>query len=63
MANPKNRNSRTRRDMRRAASWRLALPSLGVCPQCHGAKLPHHICPHCGYYRGREALKVKKEEK
>jgi len=62
MANPKNRTSRTHRDKRRASNWRLILPALAVCPQCHKAKRPHHICPSCGFYRGREVVK-KKEEK
>ena len=30
--------------------------ALAECPHCHEAKLPHRACPHCGYYRGREAL-------
>jgi large subunit ribosomal protein L32 len=29
-----------------------------VCPQCRESKLPHRICPHCGYYKGREVLAV-----
>jgi large subunit ribosomal protein L32 len=36
-------------------------PGLNECPQCHSPKLPHHACPTCGYYNGREV--VKKEEK
>ena len=52
MANPKNRNSRTRRDMRRT-HWKLDPVSLGRCPQCHEPKLPHRICGSCGYYKGQ----------
>jgi large subunit ribosomal protein L32 len=52
MANPKNRTSRTRRDMRRT-HWKLLSPSLGRCPQCHEPKLPHRICGNCGYYDGK----------
>ena len=63
MANPKNRTSRTHRDQRRASSWRLSPPSLAECPQCHGTKMPHRICPSCGYYRGREIVKQEKEAK
>ena len=29
-----------------------------VCPQCGEVKLPHTICPSCGYYKGREVLVV-----
>ena len=41
------------------------------CPQCHSVKLPHRLCPECGYYNGREVIakndqaaldKVKKEQ-
>ena len=63
MANPKNRTSRKRRDQRRAMNWGLALPTLVVCPQCREVKMPHRACPSCGFYAGREVLKLKKEEK
>ncbi|MBC7336117.1 MAG: 50S ribosomal protein L32 [Clostridia bacterium] len=39
---------------------RVQTPGLVACPQCHEPKRPHHVCPHCGYYRGREV--VAKEE-
>ena len=26
------------------------------CPNCGELKLPHHICPACGFYDGREIL-------
>jgi large subunit ribosomal protein L32 len=29
-----------------------------LCPQCREIKLPHRVCPHCGYYRGREIVAV-----
>ena len=31
----------------------------GECPQCHEPKLPHTVCSHCGYYRGRQVKPVK----
>jgi large subunit ribosomal protein L32 len=54
MPNPKRRASKARRDRRRSA-WRIRLeaPRGNKCPQCGDYKLPHHACPHCGYYNGR----------
>lgn len=55
MPNPKRRHSKARRDKRRAHDA-LSAPSLSECPNCHEAKLPHRVCPHCGYYKGRQAI-------
>ncbi|MCH8125371.1 50S ribosomal protein L32 [candidate division KSB1 bacterium] len=52
MANPKRKISRTRRDKRRT-HWKLKAPATSNCSQCHQPKLPHRVCPHCGYYAGR----------
>jgi large subunit ribosomal protein L32 len=57
MPNPKRRHSRARRDKRRAHDA-LSRPSLSNCPNCHEAKLPHRVCPHCGQYKGREVIEV-----
>ncbi|MDI3540583.1 50S ribosomal protein L32 [Koleobacter methoxysyntrophicus] len=58
MANPKRRHSKSRRDKRRA-NWKLSLPGLVECPQCHSPKLPHRVCAECGYYKNREVIAVK----
>ncbi len=58
MAVPKKRTSKTRRDKRRA-NWKLVAPGLVQCSQCHEAKLSHRICLKCGYYKGKEVVKVK----
>ena len=34
----------------------LEKKSLSTCPQCHEAKMPHRVCPKCGYYKGREVI-------
>jgi large subunit ribosomal protein L32 len=47
--------------MRRAHDS-LKTKSLSVCPNCREMKLPHRACPHCGYYRGRQVVEIKKEE-
>jgi large subunit ribosomal protein L32 len=57
MPNPKRRQSRARRDKRRAHDA-LTRPILSECPNCHEAKLPHRVCPHCGHYKGREVIEV-----
>jgi len=53
MPNPKHRHSKTRRDMRRAHDF-LPQKSLSECPNCRQLKVPHRVCPACGYYKGRE---------
>ncbi len=60
MANPKRRHSKARTAKRRAHDA-LAPTHLGECPQCHEPTLPHHICPACGYYRGRQVKAVDDE--
>ncbi len=51
MALPKRRQSRAR-GRRRRANWKLDAPTITDCSQCHQPKLPHHICPSCGFYKG-----------
>jgi large subunit ribosomal protein L32 len=53
MAVPKRKTSKSRRDKRRA-THKLSIPALVECPQCHQPKRPHHVCPTCGTYKGRE---------
>ena len=33
------------------------LPEDFKCPQCGELKMPHRICPACGYYKGKEIVK------
>lgn len=58
MAVPKRKTSKTRRDKRRASSYRLNKATVVECPQCHEPKQPHRICSACGYYKNREAIVV-----
>jgi large subunit ribosomal protein L32 len=57
---PKRKKSKSRAANRLSHTARKS-PATDICPQCHSPKLPHHVCPTCGYYNGREV--VKKEEK
>ncbi len=60
MAVPKRKTSRARRGDRRA-HWKLEAPRLVPCPRCHQPKLPHRVCPECGYYAGRQVVETEKE--
>lgn len=55
MAVPKRKTSKARRDKRRA-NWKLTIPGMVKCPQCHEYKMPHRVCKACGYYNGKEVI-------
>ena len=57
MAVPKRKKSKSKRDKRRTHQ-KLDAPNLSECPQCGEAKLPHHACPACGYYKGRKVIET-----
>lgn len=57
MAVPKRKVSKQRRNKRRT-HYKLEAPVLVACPQCHSLKLPHRVCKECGYYNGKEIIKV-----
>ncbi len=58
MALPKRKITATRRGNRRAHNA-LVPPKLELCPQCHSPKMPHHACPTCGTYNGRQVIEMK----
>lgn len=58
MAVPKRKHSKARRDKRRSNVWKIQAPALMKCPQCGEFKLPHRVCKACGYYKGREVIKI-----
>ena len=60
-AKPKQRISSKHRHDRRSHNHIKPL-HLVDCPQCHNPRLPHHVCPVCGTYRGRQVLQVKAED-
>ncbi len=59
---PKRKHSKGRRDRRRS-HHALSGPVLVACSNCGEMHLHHTVCPHCGYYDGKEIVEKKKEEK
>jgi len=57
---PKRKVSPGRRDRRRAHDHLKASASVN-CPNCGETRLPHRVCPKCGYYQGREVITIEKE--
>ena len=58
---PKRRHSRERGRKRRTG-WKLTAPTVLECAHCHEPKLPHRVCPHCGYYAGKEVVFIEKSK-
>ncbi len=52
MAHPKHKISKQRRNKRRT-HYKAEVPTLASCSNCGVAVMYHHVCPECGYYRGR----------
>lgn len=52
MAVPKKKHSKSRKNKRRS-TWKLTAPQYVTCTRCHMDRMPHHVCPHCGFYDGR----------
>lgn len=57
MPNPKRRHSKARRDRRRTHDA-LDTMSASLCPNCGKSKMPHRVCPSCGFYHGKQAVRV-----
>lgn len=57
MALPKRKMSKMKSRKRRT-HYKAALPTVVRCPQCDELKVPHHVCPSCGTYRGRQVLSI-----
>lgn len=53
-----NKRSKSRTRRKRTAWAKLDSPAKMECPQCHKPKMPHRVCPECGYYKNREVIKT-----
>jgi large subunit ribosomal protein L32 len=54
---PKQRISRHRQGNRRRHHALKPL-ALVTCRNCREVKQAHHVCPSCGYYRGRQVVVI-----
>ncbi|HNB51630.1 MAG TPA: 50S ribosomal protein L32 [Anaerolineales bacterium] len=59
---PKRKLSKGRRDRRRAHDA-LKARNLVQCNNCGQMRLPHRVCPNCGYYQSREVIEIEAEKK
>jgi len=60
MAVPKRRTSKSKKRKRRT-HLKAAMPTLAPCPKCGEARVPHRVCPNCGYYRGVRRVAIADE--
>lgn len=56
MAVPARKTSRERK-LKRRGHIKLAKPNLSACPNCDELRMPHRVCPSCGYYDGKQIVK------
>ena len=60
MAVPKHKVSKSKRDKRRTHQ-KTAVPTTTTCPDCGEPIQPHHACPQCGTYKGRQVIDTKED--
>lgn len=60
---PKQRVTRRRQGNRRRHDHIKALPVLTACNTCGQPHVVHHVCPSCGYYRGRQVLVIEERRR
>lgn len=55
MAVPFRRTSKTKKNKRRT-HFKLEAKNASKCPNCGAMRLPHRVCPECGFYKGENVL-------
>lgn len=53
---PQQKQGRIRTHTRRSANMKISAAAQSTCPRCGAVKLPHHVCPSCGFYKDREVI-------
>ncbi|NGX61120.1 MAG: 50S ribosomal protein L32 [Chlamydiae bacterium] len=61
MAVPRHRMSNARKNSRRAHHAKKP-KHCSPCSNCGTQRMPHRICPSCGYYNRRPVLREATEE-
>jgi len=56
MAVPFRRTSKTTKRMRRT-HYKLEVTGVATCEHCGEVIKAHTVCPHCGYYGGKQIIK------
>jgi large subunit ribosomal protein L32 len=62
VAVPKKRTSVSRKGLRRAGQHhKLYRKHPQTCPNCGDHMMPHHVCPSCGHYKGKQVVEIKQK--
>lgn len=56
MAVPRAKVSKAVTKRRRGVNMHLDAPHLVPCNNCGNLTLQHHVCPKCGFYKGRQVI-------
>jgi large subunit ribosomal protein L32 len=63
MALPKKKKSQAKTAAHRSANDKIRhVRNVAYCSRCSAPKLPHRVCPSCGYYKNRQVIEVKEYE-
>ena len=60
MAVPRSRSSNSKKNSRSANSA-LKAKCLSTCSNCNKTKMPHTVCPFCGFYAKKSVIAIKSE--
>jgi large subunit ribosomal protein L32 len=58
MAVPKKHKTRSGRNQRRSHDS-LTGSHLATCKNCNFPVRPHEVCANCGFYKGKQVIKIK----
>ncbi len=61
MAVPKKRTSKQRQRKRRT-HYKAEPVLTNACSRCGDPKLPHRVCPSCGYYGNRQVIEPDEQD-